>query len=258
MQVVGPEVPPVQELIGAKRPTLSHQLPSGLLHQLKISTRHLSRNRIGQLIHQDDFGSQRHHHARPLPRVALGHDRHEGIALEAADDGQAGPRVPAGEFDHRLTRADLAAGFGIFDDLPRDPVLLGKTRIEVVQLGQDPAIDIAGDPQQLDQGRLADGLYGRRQQEPVSSHFTPESGSLLPTVGIANLDHAGENLIPGSGIGHDRVGEHAAVPADVPAGSSDFTPGVAKPVPAARTMSSFPPGSEAGSGVPSCRGTRSP
>ena len=68
--------------------------------------------------------------------------------------------VPAGELDHRLTRADLTTGFGILDDLPRDPVLLGKTRIEVVQLGQNPPLNVPGDTGELDQGSPADGLYG--------------------------------------------------------------------------------------------------
>ena len=66
MQVVGPEVPAMQELVGAKRPPLPHQFLRDLLHQFKISPRHLPRNRIGKLIHQDHFRPQGPHHAGPF------------------------------------------------------------------------------------------------------------------------------------------------------------------------------------------------
>jgi len=38
----------------------------------------------------------------------------------------------------------------------------------------------------------------------------------LPAVGVADGDHGAEDALPGRRLHHDRVGKHAAVPADVP------------------------------------------
>src|SRR4051812_1473859 len=56
---------------------------------------------------------------------------------------------------------------------------------------------------------------------------TPETGvpnpsrSLGPAVGIADRDHRGQDVVPGTGLHHHFVGEHAPVPADVAGGPGD-------------------------------------
>ena len=37
----------------------------------------------------------------------------------------------------------------------------------------------------------------------------------LPTMGIADLDHRAQNIVPGLLLHHYGIGEHTAVPADV-------------------------------------------
>ena len=44
------------------------------------------------------------------------------------------------------------------------------------------------------------------------------SALLLPAVRIAHRNHRGENVVPGLWLGHDFIGEHTAVPADVSEG----------------------------------------
>src|SRR5579885_705822 len=41
----------------------------------------------------------------------------------------------------------------------------------------------------------------------------------VPPVGRAHGDHDGENVVPGLLVHHHGIGEHAAVPADVPEGA---------------------------------------
>src|SRR5690554_1503117 len=62
----------------------------------------------------------------------------------------------------------------------------------------------------------------------ICSSFTDQL--LPPTVGFTDLNHRCQDIIPGLLLRHDRVGEHAAVPANMPESLSKFTAFVAKPV----------------------------
>ena len=124
------------------------------------------------------------------------------------------------------------------------PVLLGETGIEVVQLGQDPALYAAGDPGELNQGSPADGLYGGGQEGLVSSHFSPDWPAHSSQPWASRTWIMLERIwfqVPG--VRHDPVGEHAAVPTDVPAGLRDFPVGVPKPVPGRPDDVQLPAGS---------------
>ena len=143
MPLVGQHVRLQLELIGAERAALPHQLLRPLLDQFQIGAGHLMRRRARRLVHQHHFGAQGHHHAGPLPRVALGHDRDEGMPQRPAHEGQSRPRVAAGQFDHRLAGrqfAPLARGVHHF---PGNPVFFGEARVEVIEqdldeLGPEP------------------------------------------------------------------------------------------------------------------------
>ncbi len=50
-----------------------------------------------------------------------------------------------------------------------------------------------------------------------------------PTMRVLHRQHRGENVVPSLWLVHDFIGEHAAVPADVPAGRQDVAVLVAKP-----------------------------
>src|SRR5271157_1261785 len=47
-------------------------------------------------------------------------------------------------------------------------------------------------------------------------HGGPFSSSFPPSVRVADADHRCEDVVPRLRLHHDGVGEHAAVPADVP------------------------------------------
>ena len=77
------------------------------------------------------------HHAGPARGVALGHDGDERVAVDGADDGEAGAGVAAGQLDDRSGPAEPAVGGGVLDHLAGDAVLLRAAGVQVVELGQD-------------------------------------------------------------------------------------------------------------------------
>src|SRR5215472_1099452 len=61
----------------------------------------------------------------------------------------------------------------------------------------------------------------------TSSCSFPACLFLIPSVGLSNLNHYGENVVPGLRILHDRIWKHTTVPADVresPGGFSALIP----------------------------------
>jgi hypothetical protein len=62
-----------------------------------------------------------------------------------------------------LARRERALRFGILDDLSGDSIFLGKTRIQVVQFGQDAAVEPVSDAADIDERRFADGLDHRSE-----------------------------------------------------------------------------------------------
>ncbi len=128
------------ELVGAEGAALGGNALGGFLDQRQVGARDLARARTRCLIDQHHLGPQRPHHPRPLGRVALRHDGDEGIALDRADDREAGPHVSGGQLDHRLARGKLARALGVLDDPERGAVLLREAGQKVIELGENPAI----------------------------------------------------------------------------------------------------------------------
>ena len=66
-----------------------------------------------------------------------------------------------------------AVRLSVLDHLAGDAVLLGEAGVEVVQLGEDAAVETARQPCQLNQRRLADGIHSGCEQCVVSCHANP-------------------------------------------------------------------------------------
>jgi hypothetical protein len=164
VQVMRPEIAGMAELVGAKSFAPGRDPLGRLLHLFEIAARNLARRRTGQLIDQDDLGTQRPHHPRALRRIALRHHRDKRVSLHPADQRQTGSGVATGQFHHGLARLKTAVGLRVFDDLAGDAVLLGEPRIQVLQLRQHPAARRSRDAGELHQGCLADGFDSGRQQ----------------------------------------------------------------------------------------------
>ena len=173
VQQVRPHVSRQPELIGTKRASRLHDPLCLLLDQRQVLARDLPRHRARHLVHQDHLGTEGAHHPGALHRVARRHHRHEGIPLDPADDGQAGPGVAAGELDHRLPGPESPVCLGILDDLPRDPVFLRKAGIEIFQLGENPAVQRPAEPPKFHQRRLPDRFDDGAQNVVVSVHGWP-------------------------------------------------------------------------------------
>ena len=63
---------------------------------------------------------------------------------------------------------------------------------------------------------------GRRGEHDGSVRGGPGTGPggrLVPAMGVTDGDHRAEDVVPGFGLHHDSVGEHAAIPADVAEGA---------------------------------------
>src|SRR5215472_10294063 len=84
------------------------------------------------------------------------------MAGDRTDDRKSRSSVAAGQLHDRLAGPQRAVGLGIFDDLTRDAILLGITRVKVLELGEDTAPPVR-QPRQLDEGYMADGRDGGRQ-----------------------------------------------------------------------------------------------
>ena len=109
------------------------------------------------------------------------------MAEDAADDGQAGAHVAGRELDHGLAD-ELARGAGVLDDAAGGAVLLREAGVEVVELGEEPAVE-------AEPGRTrASSTSG---VAPIASMTEGRSES--------SRDHA--ELAAGGGEGGDRGGD---------------------------------------------------
>ncbi|MCZ7572579.1 MAG: hypothetical protein M5U01_28830 [Ardenticatenaceae bacterium] len=178
VHVVGAEIPLLPKLVGPKGPPFCDNPAGFLLDQFQVATRHLSRHGGRQLIHQNDLRAQRCHHPGPFNRVPAGHHGDKGILLDPADNRQSGPRIATGKLDDRLARLERARRLRILDHLAGNAILLGKARIEILQLGEDAAFHSCGHPGQLHERCLADGFHGGAQDTRRWHHLN--SSSLLP------------------------------------------------------------------------------
>ena len=128
------------KLVSPKRATLLRHLTGDPVNFGKIRTRYLTRFAARQLIHQHDFSAESRHHSGSFRRIAFRHDRNKRIALDAADDGQTGAHIAAGQFHNALAWLQGAIPLRRLDHPQRGPVLFGKPRVEMVQLGQNAAV----------------------------------------------------------------------------------------------------------------------
>jgi len=80
------------------------------------------------------------------------------VASDRADDREARSRVATRELDDGLARPELARRDPLVHDLAGDPVLLREARVQVLELGNDPAIEPARQPRELDRRRRADDI----------------------------------------------------------------------------------------------------
>ncbi len=117
VQVVRQVTAAMVELVGTEGVSLPNQALRFRLHPGDVVTGDLARFRARRLVHQHQFRPQRRHHASPLGGIALRHHGYERVALHGAHDGEPGAGVAAGQLNHRLARAQLAARLGLLHHL---------------------------------------------------------------------------------------------------------------------------------------------
>ena len=149
------------ELICAKGVQFLDNALGLLYHQIEVMARNLTRDRARSLIDKQHFRPQRRHHARALRRIALRHHRDEWITLDRTHYRKTGAGVPAGQLNDGLSGLERAISFGIIDHLEGYPVLLGKPRIEVVELRKNSTFDATGYPSNIYKWGAAYGFDDR-------------------------------------------------------------------------------------------------
>ncbi len=146
------------KLIGPERDALDHELLGTSFDPRKIRPGDLPWNAVFGLIDEHDLGAERAHHRRAFGAVPARHHRHERVALDAAHDGESRAHVAARELDDRLPRHEKPHLLGFFDDAQGRAVFLGKARIQIVELREDPPLEAASQPRERDEGSLPDGF----------------------------------------------------------------------------------------------------
>jgi hypothetical protein len=112
---------------------------------------------FGRARREDHLGAEETHHASTLDRERVGHRDHQRIALGGTHHRQADARVAAGRFDHGLTRLELAAALGAFDDADRQAVLDRRGGIEELGLDIQPHV-LRRNAVDANAGGVADGV----------------------------------------------------------------------------------------------------
>ena len=135
--VVGHEGTTIGKLIRPKRLPFLGDFCRFYLDQLKVRAGDFARDGRRILIHQNHLRPECRHHLGSLHGVSLRHDSHERITAGSADDGQTGSSVAAGQFYDGLPGRKFTCLFGIVHYLEGNAVFLRKTRIEVLQLGEN-------------------------------------------------------------------------------------------------------------------------
>ncbi len=161
MQFMGAKIAEPEKLIDAKALLLGGDCCRPRLHQGEILAGNLSRRRAFGLFDQNDIGAQGPHHAGAFGGVALRHHRDERPSLHGAHNRRAGASIAAGQFDNSLAGLQFARRLSLLKNLTGDPVLLGKARVQIVELGQDAAIFSPREARKLDQRRVPDGFDHR-------------------------------------------------------------------------------------------------
>jgi hypothetical protein len=85
------------------------------------------------------------------------------VALERCRDRQANTRVPARRLDDRPARGELPFALGLLDHPQADPVLDAAARVQELELGKQPRLDVAGNPLQAYEWSAADEIENGRK-----------------------------------------------------------------------------------------------
>lgn len=139
---VGEGIALALELVGTESATLAGDLAGSLLDEGEVGAGDLVGRRARRLGHEDHLGAEGAHHAGAFDGVSLRHHGDERVAEGPADDGEAGSRVPTGEFDHGLALAEFASGTPLVDHLKGDAVLLAEPGVEILELGKQAPADL--------------------------------------------------------------------------------------------------------------------
>ena len=102
------------------------------------------------------LGAVRAQHVLLVLADLVGADEHAVVAAALSDQGQADAGVSRRRFDDGAARLELSAGLGGVDHLDRDPVFAAQPRIEVLDLGDDPARARWHNRVQLNQWSISD------------------------------------------------------------------------------------------------------
>jgi hypothetical protein len=177
-------VPLEVELIGSVGAPLARRVRGHLLDEGKIVAGDVAVLRSFLLIHEDDLGTESSHHLRAFFRIAGAHHRDERVTGHRADDREAGAGVPARELHDGLAGHESAARLGVADHAQRDAVLLRPTGVQVLELREDPTVEVTGDPRQLDEWRPPDRIEHRRPDR-----FSGLDPSVCRHVRLSSVGH---------------------------------------------------------------------
>ncbi len=126
---MGKRIARTHELVRPKRVAFLDDSPGHLVDKRQIGPRDLPRRGARRLVDQHNFRAEGRHHAGALHGIAARHDGNERIALDPADNGQAGAHIAGGQLNHGLAGRQHAASLRLFDHHPGGAVLLGKSRV---------------------------------------------------------------------------------------------------------------------------------
>jgi hypothetical protein len=88
----------------------------------------------------------------------LGHGEAQAVSLRRGHHRQADPRVAAGRLQDDLVARQLPALLGPLDHVQGRPVLHGPSRVEALELREDPDVGVGVELADLDERRVADRL----------------------------------------------------------------------------------------------------
>ena len=106
--VVGKPCAVALELVGPKRSKSRGQALRFFFHQFQVAPGNAARHGARLLVDQNHSRPQRGHHSGALLRISFRHDRHEGIALDGADNGKARAHIARRQFHDRLAGRQMA------------------------------------------------------------------------------------------------------------------------------------------------------
>ena len=148
---------------------------------------------------QDQLGAVGFHQKAALHAHGLGHHDDDPVAPGRAHAGQPDAGVARGRLDDDRPRLEQALGLGVVQHGLGHPVLHRAAGVHGFDLGQDAGLQLlaALDAAQLQQGRVADQLFGRSVNSAHgASSFSYLTGSF---TGIIALPPAFVNILSSHG-----------------------------------------------------------